>query len=116
MKLSLLMAMFQLGLVISCVAAETSTISNAGIHQSKQWCVLAPGARDPQMQAFLNTACSQLVDCQAIRPGGSCYQPNTLQNHASYILNLSYRRNGQCDKAIGTISVSDPSFGKCQYP
>ncbi|KAL1547663.1 glucan endo-1,3-beta-glucosidase-like isoform X1 [Salvia divinorum] len=115
MKLSLFIAMFQLGLVISCVAAE-STISDAGTYQSKQWCVLAPGAREQQMQAFLNTACSQLVDCKAIRPGGSCYQPNTLENHASFILNLSYRRYGQCDRAIGIFSISDPSSGSCQYP
>ncbi|XP_047946387.1 glucan endo-1,3-beta-D-glucosidase-like [Salvia hispanica] len=102
MKLSLIIAMVQLGLLISCVAAE-------------QWCVVAPGARDEQMQAFLNTACNQLVDCKDIKPGGSCYEPDTLQNHASYILNLVYRSKGQCDKAVGIISVNDPSFGKCQY-
>ena len=79
--------------------------------QSKQWCVVAPGASDQKLQAFLNTACSQLVSCKAIRPGGSCFQPDTLANHASFILNLSYRRFGQCDRAVGIFSIDDP----CKY-
>ncbi|KAG6428657.1 hypothetical protein SASPL_112910 [Salvia splendens] len=118
MKLYLFIATFQLGLAISCivVAAESSTISNAGTYQIKQWCVVAPGASDQKLQAFLNTACSQLVNCKAIRPGGSCYKPDTLANHASFILNLSYRRFGQCDTAVGIFSIDDPSFGRCQYP
>ncbi|XP_057768472.1 glucan endo-1,3-beta-glucosidase-like [Salvia miltiorrhiza] len=113
MKLSLFIVIFQLGLVISYVAAD-STISDAVIHQSKTWCVVTVGAADEKLQAFLESTCSEL-NCKAIRAGGSCYQPNTLQNHASYVLNLFYRARGVCNSQIGTPSINDPSFGRCIY-
>ncbi|XP_057769938.1 glucan endo-1,3-beta-glucosidase-like [Salvia miltiorrhiza] len=112
MKLSLFIVMFQLGFVISYVAAHS--ISHAVIHQSKTWCVVTVGAPNDKLQAFLDSTCNEL-DCKAIRPGGSCYQPNTLQNHASFVLNLFYRARGVCNSELGTPSVNDPSFGKCIY-
>ncbi|KAL1534492.1 hypothetical protein AAHA92_30666 [Salvia divinorum] len=61
MKLSLSIAVFQLGLVISCVAAEVSTVSDARIQQSKKWCVVTSGATNENLHAFLNIACRRFM-------------------------------------------------------
>ncbi|CAA2990482.1 glucan endo-1,3-beta-glucosidase-like [Olea europaea var. sylvestris] len=83
--------------------------------QGKMWCVAKVSATNAQMQAFLDANCGKL-DCRQINPGGSCFVPNTLRNHASYALDLYYRINGVCNAAIGTPAVTDPSYGKCKYP
>ncbi|PIN12155.1 Glucan endo-1,3-beta-D-glucosidase [Handroanthus impetiginosus] len=72
-------------------------------------------APNDKLQGFINFACSQL-DCREIQPGGSCYEPNTLQNHASYTLDAYYRKNGVCNPDIGTPTITDPSYGNCRYP
>ncbi|XP_074355973.1 major pollen allergen Ole e 10-like [Apium graveolens] len=79
------------------------------------WCIAQGQAPDDKLQGFLDSTCGQ-NDCSAIQPGGSCYDPNTLQNHASFALDLVFRKTGDCNADIGTPSVSDPSFGNCHYP
>ncbi|KAH6761790.1 hypothetical protein C2S52_019223 [Perilla frutescens var. hirtella] len=114
MKLSLFIVSFQLGLLISCIAGDSNNVVDVIKDQQKNWCVVTVSATNAQLQAFLDSTCNQL-DCKAIRPGGSCYDPNTLQNHASYVLNLYYRAKGVCISGLGTPSVNDPSFGSCRY-
>ncbi|XP_015958060.1 PLASMODESMATA CALLOSE-BINDING PROTEIN 3-like [Arachis duranensis] len=85
------------------------------------WCVVRSGASAGALQAGLNWACSHGADCGPIRPGGSCFNPNTIQNHASYAYDSYYQRNGKAPSACNfggtaTIAVSDPSFGGCRYP
>ncbi|XP_011090334.1 glucan endo-1,3-beta-D-glucosidase [Sesamum indicum] len=79
------------------------------------WCIVKFTAPDPALQSFLDSACSRL-DCSPVRPGGSCYEPNDLKRHASWVLDLNYRTNHVCQPDIGTIAITDPSYGACHYP
>ncbi|CAN8285443.1 unnamed protein product [Cochlearia groenlandica] len=97
------------------------------IHQfsvvnSTQWCVPTLTATNAQLQSNINFACSHGVDCRPIQPGGYCYTPNTLVNHASFVMNSYYQSNGRTDQACratfgftGTFTVTNPSFGSCVY-
>ncbi|KAL7084813.1 hypothetical protein ACP275_14G245000 [Erythranthe tilingii] len=80
------------------------------------WCVVKFTASDAAMQSFIDSACSSGLDCSAIKPGGSCFDPNILRSHASYMLALNYRKNNVCQQDIGTIAITDPSYGSCHYP
>jgi len=80
--------------------------------EKKTWCVARSGAGTQQLLDALNYACGDGADCGPIQPGGSCYNPNTLQNHASYAFNSYYQRaRGSCDLA-GTAHIvfNDPSM------
>ncbi|KAI3737916.1 hypothetical protein L2E82_27931 [Cichorium intybus] len=43
-------------------------------------------------------------------PGGSCYEPDNVRNHASYAIDLNFRVNGECDTSFATPAVTDPCF------
>lgn len=78
-------------------------------------------ASDAQLQSNIDYVCSTgLVDCKQIQNGGSCFEPNTLQNHAAYVMNAYYQAAGRnpydCDFAqSGVITATDPSFGTCKF-
>ncbi|KAL2343339.1 hypothetical protein Fmac_004624 [Flemingia macrophylla] len=85
------------------------------------WCVARSDASYAKMKAGLDYACSHGADCGPIAPGGSCFNPNTIQHHASYAFDSYYQKHGKapssCDfDGAGTIAVTDPSFGSCKYP
>ncbi|PUZ49556.1 hypothetical protein GQ55_7G335000 [Panicum hallii var. hallii] len=87
----------------------------------RQWCVPKPAADEMMLQENIDFACGQEgVDCAAIRPGGVCYEPDTLQGHAAYAMNLYFQSNGQhafdCDFGqTGVLTTADPSFGGCKF-
>lgn len=96
------------------------------IHQfpvvtSTQWCVATFTATNAQLQANIDSVCNQgRYDCSPIKPGGICFNPNTLPNHASFVMNLYYQKNGRTKEACnfgntGTFTVTDPSYGGCVY-
>lgn len=88
---------------------------------SATWCVPKPDVGEAVLQANIDYVCSTgLVDCKQIQDGGSCFLPNTLQNHAAYAMNAYYQAAGRhdfdCDfRQTGTLTVSDPSYGECKY-
>ncbi|KAG8048014.1 hypothetical protein GUJ93_ZPchr0008g13264 [Zizania palustris] len=66
------------------------------------WCVLTGGkaVNETAVAAAVEYACQQgSGTCTALQPGGECYQPNTLDAHASYAFNIYWQ---QFRKAGGT--------------
>ncbi|KAB5541432.1 hypothetical protein DKX38_014406 [Salix brachista] len=78
------------------------------------WCVAKTGASDPQLQAGLDYACGQGIDCSPIQPGGACFEPNTLASHAAYAMNIYYQASAKnpwdCDfSETATLTSKNPS-------
>ncbi|XP_057752609.1 PLASMODESMATA CALLOSE-BINDING PROTEIN 3-like [Arachis stenosperma] len=93
----------------------TPTSSSGG-----QWCVAKQGASDTTLQVALDYACGYGgADCSAIQPGASCYEPNTVRDHASYAFNQYFQKNPvptSCDfGGTATLSNNDPSTGNCHW-
>ncbi|TVU43898.1 hypothetical protein EJB05_03318 [Eragrostis curvula] len=84
------------------------------------WCVAKTGLSDMVMQNGIDYACGiGGADCSAIQPMGSCYNPNTVQAHASYAFNSYFQRNpspASCDfGGAGMLVNVNPSSGTCMY-
>ncbi|KAL8461650.1 hypothetical protein ACS0TY_032941 [Phlomoides rotata] len=105
MKLSMFLVFFYPGLVISFT--ENSHMVDPINLQGKYWCIAAPVASNEALQSFLDRTCGTF-NCKEIQPGGSCFNPNTYQNHASYALTLFYRARGACPFGTGTLTSIDP--------
>ncbi|KAI3454686.1 hypothetical protein Pfo_011349, partial [Paulownia fortunei] len=103
---SLFLVSFLLGLVVSS-GIENSNMADPISHQSKTWCMTKVSAPSDKLQGFIDYACGQF-SCKEIQPGGTCYEPNTLQSHASYALDIVYQARGWCNPEIGTTTVTDP--------
>ncbi|KAK4710852.1 hypothetical protein R3W88_005365 [Solanum pinnatisectum] len=54
-----------------------------------------------------------LSNCSLIKSRGSCFEPNTVINHASVVMNLYYKVDPQTVscwfKSRGLIAITDPS-------
>lgn len=72
------------------------------------WCVAQVRTPGWKLQQVLDSLCGSAVNCKEIQPGGSCFNPNTLPNHASYAIDLNYRIHGVCDTSYATPSPTDP--------
>lgn len=77
-------------------------------------------ATNEQLQANIDFGCSQGVDCTPIQPGGNCFNPNTLLDHASFVMNAYYQSHGRVVYACKFNSTScfvfvDPSHDSCVY-
>uniref|UniRef100_I1PH34 X8 domain-containing protein n=1 Tax=Oryza glaberrima TaxID=4538 RepID=I1PH34_ORYGL len=84
------------------------------------WCVAKAGLMDAALQSGLDYACGMGgADCTAIQPMGACYNPNTLQAHASYAFNSYFQRNpspASCDfGGAGMLVNINPSSGTCLF-
>ncbi|KAI3512352.1 hypothetical protein L1887_19667 [Cichorium endivia] len=85
------------------------------IYCGKTWCVAQTQASEQKLQQVLDFVCGQL-NCKEIQPGGFCFNPDTVRNHASYAIDLNFQINGVCDFSYATHSITDPSYGECVYP
>ncbi|KAI5011162.1 hypothetical protein ZWY2020_013299 [Hordeum vulgare] len=102
--------------------AAPAPAPDAGVADSggRQWCVPTPAADAAVLQENIDFVCGGGMDCGPIRPGGRCYEPDTVQGHAAYAMNLYFRSNGQhefdCDFGrTGVVTTVDPSFGSCNF-
>lgn len=75
--------------------------------QEKTWCVASDEAPINKLQTFLDFCCAHL-SCAEINPGGTCFVPDTLKDHASYALNLYFKIYGQCDHETGVQTNVNP--------
>ncbi|CAJ1973084.1 unnamed protein product [Sphenostylis stenocarpa] len=84
------------------------------------WCVPKAGVSDDQLQANIDYACSQGIDCGPIQPGGACFEPNTRASHAAFAMNLYYQTSGKnqwnCDfSQSATLTSQNPSYNSCTF-
>lgn len=82
---------------------------------AKTWCVARSDASYEALQRGLDYACGAGADCRPIHPGGICFYPNTIQNHASYAFDSYYQRHGAAPATcsfggVATIAVTNPSM------
>ncbi|KAL3631532.1 hypothetical protein CASFOL_024516 [Castilleja foliolosa] len=85
------------------------------------WCVATQSVSQTTLQVALDYACGHGgADCSAIQPGGNCFEPVNVRDHASYAFNSYYQRNpipATCAFGGSALTTStDPSYGTCQYP
>ncbi|KAL3833593.1 hypothetical protein ACJIZ3_008329 [Penstemon smallii] len=79
------------------------------------------GGGGTALQVALDYACGYGgADCSAIQPGGgSCSDPDTVRDHASYAFNDYYQKNPAPTSCVfgGTaqLTYTDPSHGNCRY-
>ncbi|XP_021620012.1 glucan endo-1,3-beta-glucosidase 12 isoform X1 [Manihot esculenta] len=95
--------------------------TNAPAIPGQSWCVAKSGVSETALQLALDYACGMGgADCSEIQQGGSCYNPNTLQNHASFAFNSYYQKNPvatSCDfGGTATVINTNPSTGSCVFP
>ncbi|KAI4330969.1 hypothetical protein MLD38_029205 [Melastoma candidum] len=88
--------------------------------KGKQWCLPLTGAEPDSLQRNIDFVCGSGYDCGPIKEGGPCFQPNTVQAHAAYAMNMYYQATGRdnydCDfVGTGAVTSVDPSYGKCKY-
>ncbi|XP_038987501.1 uncharacterized protein PB18E9.04c-like [Phoenix dactylifera] len=94
----------------------TSSPSSSG----QSWCIASQTASETALQVALDYACGYGgADCSQIQSGGSCYNPNTVRDHASYAFNDYYQKNPtstSCDfGGTAIITNTDPSTSTCHY-
>ncbi|XP_021807809.1 glucan endo-1,3-beta-glucosidase 14-like [Prunus avium] len=86
------------------------------------WCVANANAGDEKLQTALDYACGEGgADCRSIQEGSTCFNPNTLEAHASYAFNSYYQKKargtGTCDFGGAAYVVAQPPrYGTCEYP
>ncbi|CAL9208734.1 glucan endo-1,3-beta-glucosidase 3-like isoform X1 [Musa acuminata AAA Group] len=88
---------------------------------SQTFCVAKEGADEKLLQAGIDWACGPgKVDCSLLTQGKPCYDPDTVEAHASYAFNEYYHGMGM---AVGTchfsgvaaITTTDPSHDSCLF-
>ncbi|RZR82551.1 hypothetical protein BHM03_00009000 [Ensete ventricosum] len=99
-----------------------ATPSSPSSPSGQSWCVASQTASQTALQVALDYACGYGgADCSAIQQGGSCYNPDTVHDHASYAFNDYYQRNPiptSCDfGGMAVFTNVDPSrFGYISQP
>ncbi|KAM7500631.1 hypothetical protein LguiA_025045 [Lonicera macranthoides] len=84
------------------------------------WCIASPTASETALQVALDYACGYGgADCSALQPGATCYNPNTVRDHASYAFNDYYQKNPaptSCSfGGTAQLTYTDPSTGSCRF-
>ncbi|KAL3815069.1 hypothetical protein ACJIZ3_016337 [Penstemon smallii] len=97
------------------------SLSSFGGNSSMDFCIARRGVDESSLRMGLDWACGPgRANCAAIQQGRPCYEPDTLENHASYAYNDYYQRmrgsGGTCDfDGTATTTIVDPSYGSCRF-
>ncbi|XP_010926119.1 glucan endo-1,3-beta-glucosidase 3 [Elaeis guineensis] len=89
---------------------------------NQTYCIAKEGADAKLLQAALDWACGPgKVDCSVLMQGQPCYDPDTVEAHATYAFNAYYHGmgmgSGTCYfNGVATITTTDPSHGDCTFP
>ncbi|KAL5735853.1 hypothetical protein ACOSQ2_030641 [Xanthoceras sorbifolium] len=101
------------------VGSSGGEVSGAAAGQT--WCVANGQAEEEKLQKAIDYACGEGgADCRPIQDGATCYDPNTLEAHASYAFNSYYQKNsrkaGSCDfGGAAYVVTQQPQYGKCEF-
>ncbi|PON84888.1 Glycoside hydrolase [Trema orientale] len=113
---------YDVGLSKTSQAPSTTPVTPSSPKPTaSQWCMPKAGVSDAQLQANLDYACGQGIDCGPIQAGGACFEPNTIAAHAAYAMNLYYQTSSKqpsnCDfSQTATLTSANPSYNACIYP
>ena len=86
------------------------------------WCVAKGDVGKEKLQSALEYACGEGgADCHPIQPGATCYNPNTVEAHASFAFNSYYQKKS---RAMGScyfggaayVVTQPPRYGSCEFP
>ncbi|XP_058095238.1 glucan endo-1,3-beta-glucosidase 3-like [Magnolia sinica] len=100
---------------------NTSPTTAAPMSSGQSWCIASQTASQTALQVALDYACGYGgADCSTIQQGGSCYNPDTAHDHASYAFNNYYQKNPvptSCNfGGTAVLTNIDPSTSTCQFP
>ncbi|KAL6961361.1 hypothetical protein U1Q18_039129 [Sarracenia purpurea var. burkii] len=100
-----------------CNPSNTGAPTPAPLQGAKNelWCVAKPSVPAETLQEAMDYACGEGgADCEAIKPQGSCYFPDSIVAHASYAFNSYWQKNkgngGTCGFGGTSMLINaDPS-------
>ncbi|CAH8298704.1 unnamed protein product [Eruca vesicaria subsp. sativa] len=98
----------------------TTPTSGGGGGGSGEWCIAKANASPTSLRVALDYACGYGgADCGQIQQGASCYEPNTIRDHASFAFNSYYQKHPGSDRCnfggAAQLTSTDPSKGSCRF-